>query len=216
MNIVSVILARGGSKGIPKKNIIDINGKPLIYYSIEASKKSVVSKTFVSTDSDEIAEISIRHGASGRIERPKHLATDDSKSDDALLHFANKIDFDILVFIQPTSPMINHFYINEGIDMIINGGYDSVFTATKEHWIPKWNNNIEPVDWDIYNRPMRQDKENLYTENGMFYITKRKNLLESKLRYSGKIGIVDIPLQDSFQLDTIEDLELIKKIIGKK
>ena len=216
MNIVSVILARGGSKGIPKKNIIDINGKPLIYYSIEASKKSVVSKTFVSTDSDEIAEISIRHGASGRIERPKHLATDDSKSDDALLHFANIIDFDILVFIQPTSPMINHFYINEGIDMIINGGYDSVFTATKEHWIPKWNNNIEPVDWDIYNRPMRQDKENLYTENGMFYITKRKNLLESKLRYSGKIGIVDIPLQDSFQLDTIEDLELIKKIIGKK
>ena len=216
MNIVSVILARGGSKGIPKKNIIDINGKPLIYYSIEASKKSVVSKTFVSTDSDEIAKISIRHGASGRIERPKHLATDDSKSDDALLHFANIIDFDILVFIQPTSPMINHFYINEGIDMIINGGYDSVFTATKEHWIPKWNSNIEPVDWDIYNRPMRQDKENLYTENGMFYITKRKNLLESKLRYSGKIGIVDIPLQDSFQLDTIEDLELIKKIIGKK
>ena len=212
MNIVSVILARGGSKGIPKKNIIDINGKPLIYYSIEASKKSVVSKTFVSTDSDEIAEISIRHGASGRIERPKHLATDDSKSDDALLHFANIIDFDILVFIQPTSPMINHFYINEGIDMIINGGYDSVFTATKEHWIPKWNNNIEPVDWDIYNRPMRQDKENLYTENGMFYITKRKNLLESKLRYSGKIGIVEIPLKDSFQIDSMDDLELIKRL----
>ncbi len=212
MNIVSVILARGGSKGIPKKNIIDINGKPLIYYSIEASKKSVVSKTFVSTDSDEIAKISIRHGASGRIERPKHLATDDSKSDDALLHFANIIDFDILVFIQPTSPMINHFYINEGIDMIINGGYDSVFTATKEHWIPKWNSNIEPVDWDIYNRPMRQDKENLYTENGMFYITKRKNLLESKLRYSGKIGIVEIPLKDSFQIDTIDDLELIKRL----
>ncbi len=212
MNIVSVILARGGSKGIPKKNIIDINGKPLIYYSIEASKKSAVSKTFVSTDSDEIAEISIRHGASGRIERPKHLATDDSKSDDALLHFANIIDFDILVFIQPTSPMINHFYINEGIDMIINGGYDSVFTATKEHWIPKWNNNIEPVDWDIYNRPMRQNKENLYTENGMFYITKRKNLLESKLRYSGKIGIVEIPLKDSFQIDTIDDLELIKRL----
>ncbi len=212
MNIVSVILARGGSKGIPKKNIIDINGKPLIYYSIEASKKSVVSKTFVSTDSDEIAKISIRHGASGRIERPKHLATDDSKSDDALLHFANIIDFDILVFIQPTSPMINHFYINEGIDMIINGGYDSVFTATKEHWIPKWNSNIEPVDWDIYNRPMRQNKENLYTENGMFYITKRKNLLESKLRYSGKIGIVEIPLKDSFQIDTIDDLELIKRL----
>ena len=212
MNIVSVILARGGSKGIPKKNIIDINGKPLIYYSIEASKKSAVSKTFVSTDSDEIAEISIRHGASGRIERPKHLATDDSKSDDALLHFANIIDFDILVFIQPTSPMINHFYINEGIDMIINGGYDSVFTATKEHWIPKWNNNIEPVDWDIYNRPMRQDKENLYTENGMFYITKRKNLLESKLRYSGKIGIVEIPLKDSFQIDSMDDLELIKRL----
>ena len=97
--------------------------------------------------------------------------------------------------------------------MIESGEYDSVFTATKEHWLPRWNKNVEPIDWDIYNRPRRQDKPELYTENGMFYITRRENLLTSKLRYSGKIGVVEIPLIDSFQVDTTEDLELIRKII---
>ena len=97
--------------------------------------------------------------------------------------------------------------------MIVNDKYDSVFSATKEHWIPRWNKNVEPMGWDINNRPMRQDKEELYVENGMFYITKRENLLESKLRYSGRIGIVEIPLMDSFQIDTIDDLELIHKIL---
>jgi len=211
-NIVSVILARGGSKGIPKKNIVDINGRPLLYYSIDASKRSDVNKTFVSTDCKEISRVALECGASGIIDRPKQLATDKAMSDDALIHFATIVSFDILVFIQPTSAMIKPEYINKGIEMVVSGKYDSVFTATEEHWIPKWNQKVEPVDWDIYNRPMRQDKEELYTENGMFYITKRNNLLTSKLRYSGKIGVVKIPLIDSFQIDTIEDLELIKKL----
>ena len=122
-------------------------------------------------------------------------------------------DFDVMIFIQPTSPMIKSKYINEGIKMIKSGKYDSVFTVTKEHWTPRWNSNVEPVDWDIHNRPRRQDKEDLYIENGMFYITKRDNLLTSKLRYSGRKGFVKIPLTDSFQIDTREDLDLIRKLI---
>ena len=212
-NIVSVILARGGSKGIPKKNIVDINGRPLLYYSIDASKRSDVNKTFVSTDCEEISKIALECGTNGIVDRPKHLATDKSVSDDALIHFAEIISFDILVFIQPTSPMIKSEYINEGIEMVVSGKYDSVFTATKEHWIPKWNKKVKPIDWDIYNRPMRQDKEELYTENGMFYITTRNNLLTSKLRYSGRKGFVKIPLVNSFQVDTREDLDLIRKLI---
>jgi N-acylneuraminate cytidylyltransferase len=97
--------------------------------------------------------------------------------------------------------------------MIKSGKYDSIFTATKEHWLPRWNKNVEPVDWNIHNRPRRQDKSELYVENGMFYITKRENLLRSKLRYSGKMGVVEIPLKDSFQVDNENDLELIRKII---
>ena len=117
MKIVSVILARGGSKGIKKKNIIEIKNKPLIAFAIEASNNSLVDETWVSTDNEEIAYVSGKYGAN-ILNRPKELATDTSKSEDALVHFANNVDFDILVFIQPTSPLLSETYINDGIKMM--------------------------------------------------------------------------------------------------
>ena len=209
MKILSVILARGGSKGIPSKNIVDLNGKPLISYTIEASLQSNVDETWVSTDSSEIASVSSTYGASV-IDRPSDISTDTSQSEEALLHFTDNHDFDIMVFIQPTSPLINSEDINKGLEMMDE--YDSVFSVTKEHWIPRWTMDVKPFEWEIDNRPMRQDKPETYIENGAFYITKRKNLLESKLRYSGKIGVVEMPFSRSFQIDIQEDLELIRSL----
>ena len=90
--------------------------------------------------------------------------------------------------------------------------YDSVFSAYKEHWIPEWNLNNTPKDWDFHNRPMRQDVPETYVENGAFYITTKKQLLASKLRYSGNIGIFNMPKIRSFQIDTKEDLEIVSKL----
>ena len=210
MKILSVILARGGSKGIPSKNIVDLNGKPLISYTIEASLQSNVDETWVSTDSSEIASVSSTYGASV-IDRPSEISTDTSQSEEALLHAAHDSEFDVVVFIQPTSPLIKSEDINKGLKMMDK--YDSVFSVTKEHWIPRWTMDVKPFEWEINNRPMRQDKPETYIENGAFYITKRKNLLESKLRYSGKIGVVEMPLSRSFQIDTLDDLNLINTII---
>lgn len=210
MNIKTLILARGGSKGIPKKNIVDINGKPLIQYSIEAAKLSQAKDVYVSTDCATIMLEAIKHGA-GVIMRPSNISGDKSKSEDALLHFANTVSFDILVFIQPTSPLIIPEDINKGLEML--GKYDSVFSAYKEHWIPRWNTSNAPDNWHINNRPMRQDMPEKWVENGAIYITKRECLEKSGLRYSGKIGILEMPQSRSFQIDTIDDLELIKKII---
>ena len=210
MKIVSVIPARGGSKGIPLKNIVELGGKPLISYTIESSKQSNVDETWVSTDSSEIASVVSEYGVKV-IERPEDISTDTSQSEEALLHAARDSDFDVVVFIQPTSPLIKSEDINKGLEMMDE--YDSVFSVTKEHWIPRWTMDVKPHEWEINNRPMRQDKSETYIENGAFYITKRKNLLESKLRYSGKIGVVEIPLSRSFQVDTIEDLELMEKLI---
>ena len=212
MKIVTVILARGGSKGIPRKNIIDINGKPLIWYSINASLNSNVSETWVSTDDDEIKQVSIDCGAKV-VDRPAELATDTIMGDDSLVHFANEKDFDILVYIQPTSPLIKTEYINTGIDMMLNGNYDSVFTAYKKAWDAVWDENMDPVGWDMYNRPRRQDVDDLWIEDGMFYITKKESLLSSGLRYSGKMGVVQIDFKDSFEIDTLEDLELVRKLL---
>ena len=91
--------------------------------------------------------------------------------------------------------------------------YDSVFSVYKEHWLPKWNEKNEPVNWTITSRPRRQDVKELFVENGAFYITKRDCLLESKLRYSGVIGTVKMPFSKSFQLDNEDDLEIIKKLL---
>jgi len=165
LNIKFIILARGGSKGIPKKNIIPLNGKPLLSYSIEAAKLSDSNEVWVSTDCVDIAKVAQDYGAKV-IFRPLEISGDKSKSEESLLHFANNIDFDILVFIQPTSPLLLPDDINKGLSMMVD--YDSVFSAYKEHWIPRWTLDNKPDQWDISNRPMRQDKPEKYVENGAF------------------------------------------------
>jgi len=217
MKTVSVILARGGSKGIPKKNIVDVCGYPLISYCIGASIKSNVSETWVSTDDEEIAEESNICGAKVLI-RPKELSTDTATSESALLHFAENVDFDVLVFIQPTSPLLQPQDINSGLELL--NEYDSVFSAYKEHWYPRWTKeNILGTevsmadDWNIHKRPRRQDVKEKYVENGAFYITTRKNLLQSGLRYSKNIGIFEMPFYRSFQVDTQEDLMIITDLL---
>ena len=213
MKTISLILARGGSKGIPSKNIVDLNDRPLISYSIEASLQSNVDETWVSTDSSEIASVSSTYGASV-IDRPSDISTDTSQSEEALLHFTDNHDFDIMVFIQASSPLIKSEDIDKGLKMMDE--YDSVFTVHKEHWLPRWTLDVKPSGWGMDkwpNRPMRQEVSERYVENGAFYITRRDSLLDSKLRYSGNIGALQLPLERSFGIDTYEDLELVNKII---
>ena len=210
MRTVSLLPARGGSKGIPNKNIAPLNGKPLIYYAIQASLNSESQETWVSTDNDEIKRVSIECGARV-IDRPAEISKDYSQSEEALLHFCSEVDFDTLVFIQPTSPLVESTHIDTGIQMM--NEYDSVFSVYKEHWVPRWTKEVNPDGWDVNNRPMRQQMDEKYVENGAFYITKKENLLQSKLRYSGKIGVVEMPLHKSFQIDTEEDLALIGNML---
>ena len=216
MKSVAVILARGGSKGIPQKNIIPLHNKPLIEYTITAAKQSNVDEVWVSTDCENIKSVAINLGVEV-LDRPKKFATDSSKSEDALLHFSEKVSFDLLVFIQPTSPLVLPHDINVGLDMMHNQNqkYDSVFSAYKEHWLPRWAQNKTPINWDTQKRPMRQDEDELYVENGAFYITTKNALHKSNLRYSGNIGVVEMPFSRSFQIDTPDDLSLIKRLLNE-
>ena len=210
MKIISVILARGGSKGIPKKNMVELQDTPLLTYTLKASLNSKVSETWVSTDCEEIAKYS-RDLGSNILMRPSNISKDISSSEDALLHFGNNVDFDYLVFIQPTSPLLQPKYINKGIKLMDT--YDSIFSAYKEKWSARFDKNGNPINWDINKRPRRQDVDDVYVENGAFYITRKENLLRSKLRYSGNIGMVEMPLEKSFQVDTFDDLKLIEKLL---
>lgn len=215
MKIVSVILARGGSKGIPNKNIINIKGKPLIAYTIEASLNSKSQETWVSTEDERIKKESIKYGAKV-LDRPSEFSTDTSQSEEALVHFAKKVQCDLIVFIQPTSPLLRHTYINQGLELMSD--YDSVFSAYKEHWQARWgttpySRKTSPINWEINNRPRRQDVKSTYVENGAFYINSRDSILKTHLRYFGNIGIVEMPLFESFQIDEPNDLKLINKLL---
>ena len=210
--VVSITLARGGSKGVPFKNLKQLGGKPLLYYAITACKKSNIDEVWVSTENADIKRVSESCGATV-INRPHEISCDTSKCEEALKHFALNVDFDIMAFVQCTSPLVSWTDINKAIEMVKSKKYDSVFSVTKEHWIPRWSMEIEPIGWEPKNRPRRQQKPQTYIENGSFYVTTRKQFLNTGVRYGGNMGIVEVPLVRSFQVDTQEDFDLIGKLI---
>jgi len=208
MKIVTLIPARGGSKGIPRKNLIDIHGKPLIYYTIKAARDSNVDEVWVSSEDEEILEVAKAHGAK-TIKRPAALATDTATSESVLLHFAENVDFDIIVFLQATSPMTTAEDINKAIEMMDT--HDSVLTVselTQFIWFDK------KPSYDLSNRKRRQECEKTYLETGALFATKRENLLKSKNRLSGNIGFCMVPKLRSFDIDSYEDLEVIKRLLS--
>jgi len=210
MKIVSLIPARKGSKGIKNKNLVDLCGNPLIYYSIHASKNSLVHETWVSSDSDEILNVSKNLGAK-TIKRPPQFSGDDASSELALIHFAEQINFDILVFIQCTVPLIKSKDINEGIKKMKM--FDSIVSVSETHQM-FWDSN-GPL-YDINNRSRRQKSIKKFIETGSFFITSKERLLKSKNRLSGNIGFVEIPKHRSFDIDDHNDLKIVKTIINSK
>ncbi len=218
MKIVSLIPARGGSKGIPMKNIVLLNGRPLISYVLQASLKSRVNETWVSTDNERIKRASLEEDLEVRVlDRPPELAQDNSSTEDVMLHFAKYVWFDIIVLIQPTSPMITAEQIDEGLTVFECGKYDSLFSVVRTDDMLIWEKmgfEVRPLNYDPLDRGRRQTRGSGYfIETGGFYITSRDSLLETRCRVGGKIGMVEVPFWTSFQVDKWEDLKNIERLI---
>ena len=214
MRVVGLILCRKGSRGIPGKNKKLINGHPLFSYQVKNLKSAGVEDVYVSTDDKDIKLLEKEYNFIA-IDRPSEISDDTAKCESALLHFADLVDFDILAFAQATSPMCPSKFLSEGIALVLNDECDSAVSVVEEHWFPRWDISMNPQGWEPAHRPRRQDRPTLYVENGAFYITKRECLLGSGVRYSGCIKPVVMPLFDSFQVDTYDDLDLIKKLMEK-
>jgi len=210
-----IIPARGGSKGIPKKNIIDFCGKPLIAWTIEqamASKK--VDEVYVSTDDSDIATISSQYGAKV-IDRPKSLASDTSSSEEALLHALSIIEqeytVDYVVFLQATSPLRGPNDIDDAVDKILSTGADSLLSCCRLQDFFIWkktNDGYKSVNYDYRNRKRRQDIELTYLENGSIYIFKPSIMKEYHNRLGGYIEIFEMEYWKSCQIDDKEDIDL--------
>lgn len=214
---MALIPARGGSKGIPRKNIVDLGGQPLIAYNIEAAKGAgLVGEVYVSTEDKEIAEISKKYGARV-IEQPADLSRDASSSESALLHFAEKIDFDVLVFLQCTSPLTVSRDVTAALELYLTGRYDAVLSVTEDSGGFlcggfTWDEDGRSINYDYCSRPRRQDRQKTYRENGAIYITGKKNLLKYKNRLSGRIGLYKMPSSRSFELDSLEELDFLRSL----
>tara|TARA_A100001015_G_scaffold179548_1_gene199668 strand:- start:2205 stop:2915 length:711 start_codon:yes stop_codon:yes gene_type:complete len=223
MNIACIIPARGGSKGIPNKNIMPFAGYPLIYWSIAQAleTKSINCGVYVSSDSDKILELTKTFGAIP-IQRPKKLSSDIATSESALIHAVEKISYqyalDAIVFLQATSPLRLENDIENGIQWFINKKYDSLFSATKIEDFLIWNQSakgLESFNYDYKNRQRRQDMVPQYVENGSFYIFNPYKLQQYKNRLYGNIGAYIMSSWSVHEIDTPDDLELCEYLFKK-
>jgi len=208
MSFKILIPARGGSKRIPRKNLVDLNGKPLLYYNISQAL-NITNEVYVSTEDIEIQEFAESMGVNV-IERPNRLAQDDSRSEDVVEHFLEEIDTDLFCLIQPTVPLLSSQYILEGMELIED--YDSVISVCEDINY-YWNVHGEPINFELGNRKRTQEHQTWYKENGAFYITRKDNFLKSNILQNGNVGFVVMKESESIDIDTYEDLDLINKII---
>jgi N-acylneuraminate cytidylyltransferase len=216
----AIILARGGSKGIKKKNLFIINKKPLIYWSIKDCLKSkIISQTWVSSDNDKILNVAKKLGAR-IIKRPKKLSTDKASSDSAWEHAIryirekNKIDF--VVGVQPTSPIRSSNDFDNALKKFFSNKYDSLFSASDFETFFSWNikNKKIKANYNFNKRPRRQQLKKSLLENGSFYIFDAKLFLKFKNRLFGKIGFYLMEKYKTFQIDTLEDAHLVNAIFN--
>jgi N-acylneuraminate cytidylyltransferase len=208
MKNVALIPARGGSKTIPKKNIKLFNGRPLISYVIQAALYSeYITAVYVSTDSKDIARIATNYGAIS-IDRSQASATDTASTEMCMLEFANRYEFDNIVLLQATSPLTTSKNIDEAATVYEN--YDSILSVIEFNKFV-WDDN-GPVNYDPLARPRRQEMTPTYVENGAIYITSKQNLLNSKCRISGNIGLYKMDKESYFDLDDNNDWTILEKV----
>lgn len=218
--IVSIIPARGGSKGVPRKNLKNLLGKPLIAYSIEQSSLSrYIDQTIVSTEDTEISEVSKKYGAKVMM-RPKQLADDTTPTEPVLINVLEQlskegVNPDFVVLLQPTSPIRRKNDIDNSIKMLIDNCGDSLLSV-RENTSFFWSRDGEPLNYNYKSRPRRQDKQWELVENGSIYITRKEILLKSQNRLGGHILTYIMPEWASYEIDTLFDFDIVKYIAEKK
>ena len=204
--VVALIPLREGSKEIPLKNIKNIGGKPLCWWVLNAAISSnQFDSVFVSTESKLIASVveSFKLGVE-IIERPKGLAEDSSTTESVMLHFLDNVEFETIVTIQATSPLLRSSDLTSALAEFDKGGYDSMLSVVELKKFV-WSKNSVPLNYHPQKRPFRNDIHPVYVENGAFYITKKDILIVDKCRLGGSIGLFVMEHNSLIELDSKED-----------
>lgn len=226
-SILGLIPARSGSKRLPGKNTRPLLGKPLIAWTIEAALASrYLDKVIVSTDSEEIAEVSRKYGAEVPFMRPKELATDEAKSEDVVLHSLKYLEDtvnyspDIIVLLQPTSPLRTTEDIDKALELFFKGKHNSlisVYEAPKHYlWLfEAKEGSLKPVDClklKLSDDPLHK----FYVPNGAIYIADTETFKKKKTFYIEKLSYYIMPYERSIDIDIELDLIIAQIILEKK
>ena len=212
MRVVAIILARGGSKGLPGKNIRPFCGKPLLAWTIENCRDGGIEDIFVSSDSDEILEVGLQYGAK-MIKRPDEISIDTSSSESGWQHGLDRAEellgeIDWVFAPQVTSPLREKSDVRYGIELAKTDKYDSIFSCNVIEDFFIWEDkggSMNSVNYDWRNRKRRQDIEQRYVENGSFYLFKSEILRKFLNRLGGRIGKVEMDSWKMFEIDNSTD-----------
>jgi N-acylneuraminate cytidylyltransferase len=225
VNVLAIIPARGGSKGVKDKNLRCVGGKTLVSWAIEAAKDSnLVTETIVSTDSHEIMAETERCGAKVHV-RPPDLATDTASTDAVMMNVLamgelTRGDFpDLVVLLQPTVPVRARGLVDDCIQRLLDTEADSLLTAYRLHFVWRLMDWTQPPRWtspysDLKHRPRRQDMERhltYYAEDGSVFVSTAKLLRETGARLGGKVEVFET--QRTVDIDTEEDLVVAEALI---
>jgi N-acylneuraminate cytidylyltransferase/CMP-N,N'-diacetyllegionaminic acid synthase len=225
--MIAIIPARGGSKGLPGKNIKMLNGKPLIAYTIESALASkFISDVIISTDDQLIHDIAVKYGATSTFLRPKELAEDDSQAIDNYVYTIDRLKneygytIESFVVLQPTSPLRTSEDINAAIELFMANEADSVITYCEEHHPVSWHKYIDGSNKisDIFPCDMLENRQKVkptYYPNGAIYVF-RESLIKSRRYYSDKTFAYIMPRSRSIDIDTIEDFEYANFLLSNK
>lgn len=217
---IAVIAARGGSKGVPDKNLADFCGRPLLAWSIDHARTAKgVDAVWVTSDSPRILELAETCGA-GSIERPADLAGDTATSEVAWLHAIDQIEreceLELVVALQATSPLREAADIERGLSDFRAQGCDSLFSGARIEDFLIWergdDGRLDSLNHDWRRRLRRQDVPDQFVENGSFYIFTPELLRNSGNRLGGRVGISEMAFWKSFEVDTPESLAMCEAL----
>lgn len=221
--VLALIPARGGSKSLPRKNVLPLGGIPLIAHTIRAAQSaSLVTRVAVSTEDTEIAEIAGRFGADV-VDRPMELASDEASSESALLHALSHLDAaegyrpDIVCFLQCTSPLTAAEDIDNVLAKLISAKADTALAVTRFHyflWRLNADGNAVGVNHDKAARLRRQDREAEFLETGAVYAMDANGFRQARHRFFGRTVVHEMPAARVLEIDDPEDFELAAERLG--
>ena len=212
--IVALVPARGGSKGIPRKNLARVGGVPLVVRSVRhALAAPSIDAVYVSTDDPEVAEVSRRAGAQ-IVDRPASIAGDTASTESAVEHFLTELEArgescDVVVLLQCTSPFREPGQLEAAVERFMSTGCDGMLSAVRFPGFV-WRREASgdrPLNYDPLHRPRRQEIDDAFLETGSFYVFSRTAFERSGSRLSGRIEVFEVPLADALEIDEPEDLE---------